>query len=467
MAEEFLLDWKTDQPAVLAGKREEVYALVTIRPNIGKIGALLENAKAPLPAHLIVVVDVSGSMKLLIRDDPHARILGATSSEGRDASIVETSVPSRLEVAVNTVERLTRRMGSQDRMTLVAFDHKGYVLAVAEPAGAKLTAAIRSLADTGGGGTSMGQGFSHAATALRGASDGGATRKLIVLTDGEDQEPEFAISQAQTLGSEFRIPIHAFGTGESNGPFLTEICKTTLGGAFRDIQNESEAERDFDEVLESQKNILATNVKLSLWMSPEILVQELYRTRPEILYVGKMTPDANNVLDVNMEYIEKGKTYEFLFRCEIPGRAAGRFRMAKATLRYDIPALGEVDQTADANIVVEFTDDAQRAQVRVGEVRRTIAQAEVQRQVLFLQEKRDAIEQGRASEKDKLVVSRLLDNLIAKFAEFNDHANKNAYEAMREEYRRNGTISQQTLNQSLAASSKVAETVTVQEIDDF
>jgi Ca-activated chloride channel family protein len=465
MAEEFILDWKVDQPAVLTGRREEVFTLVTVRPNLSKLGPLLEGVQTALPAHLIVVVDVSGSMQLLIRDDPYAKILGSTTSEGNAVQMVQTNVPSRLEVAIHTVEQLTKRMGPDDRMTLIGFDHEAHPMITAAPAGAELSNAIQRLADTGGGGTSMGRGLASAVPALRNSNAGNATRKIVVLTDGEDQDVDLALQQARLIGSEHHVPIHAFGTGESNGPFLTDICKTTLGGGFNNIADEKDAARLFDEVLQGQKNTLATNVKLTLWLSPEILVQELYRTRPEILYVGKLRPNAENQIEVNLEYMERGKVYEFLFRCEVPARDAGRFRLGKATLAYDIPALSLAGQKADANIVVEYTTDVERAQVRVGDVRRTIAQAEVQRQVLFMQEKRDLIESGRATEQDKAVVARLLDNLIQKFEEFGDQMNRNAYAKVRDEYRSKGTISQQTLNQSLASSSKVAEQVAVQEVD--
>ena len=468
MAEEFILDWKVDQPSVLTGRKADLYALVTIRPNISRLGALLENkGEESLPAHLIVVVDVSGSMKMLIRDDPHARVVGSGISEGSSVNYIESEVASRLKVAHDAVQSLASQMRPADMMTLVAFDHAAHVLATASPRNSSLAAAISQLADIGGGGTSMGRGLQAAMPALRRETNEVATRKLIVLTDGEDQEPEFALEQARIIGREFHTPIHAFGTGECRVDFLTEVCKTTLSGEFRNINDEEEAKVFFDDVLMRQKNILATRVRLSLWLSPEILVQELFRTKPEILYVGKMRPDVNHQLDVPLEYMEKGKAYEFLFRCEMPARDAGRFRLAKATLFYDIPALNTTDQHTEANIVVEYTSDAERAQTRVGDVRRVVSQAEVQRQVLFLQGKIDAIEQGRATEKDKLIVARLLDSLINKFEEFGDHQSRNLYESMRSEFQKRGTISQQTLNQSLAASSKVEATVTVQEIDDF
>lgn len=468
MSEEFILECKLDQPAILTGHSADLYTLVTIRPNISKLGALLENTPdTALPAHLIVVVDVSGSMASLIEPDPDVKIVGQGQVDGRSVSFVESTKPSRQEVAIRVVQRLMDRMGPQDRMTLTAFDHSAYSLATELPPGPELRSAIHRLADTGGGGTSMGRALQIVKNTLAQKKTTSHTQRVVVLTDGEDQEADLALSEALELGRQQHVPIYAFGTGSSRGDFLLDLCKTTLGGAFRDIANEQQAEDCFSEFLTTQKNILATNVALQLWLSPEIYVRELYRTKPEILYVGDMQPDASNTVQIALEYMEKNKAYEFLFRCTVPTRDVGRFRLAKACLLYDLPTLGLVGQRAEANIAVEFTNDADRALVRVGDVRKVIGQAEVQRQLLFLQQKRDVLAAGKATEKDRTIVARLLDELIRRFDEHGDLASVNMYRNMKGEFLEKGLISQEMINRSLAASSKVEGTVAVQEIDDF
>lgn len=87
-----------------------------------------------------------------------------------------------------------------------------------------------------------------------------------------------------------------------------------------------------------QKNILATNVSLQIWLSPEMFVRELYRTKPEVLFVGDIKPDSKNTVVIPIEHMEKNKAYEFLFRCNVPAKDSGRFRLAKAALLYDLPA---------------------------------------------------------------------------------------------------------------------------------
>ena len=175
MAEEFLLECKLDQPAVPSGRSADVYSLITIKPNVARIGALMESGEgASLPAHLIVVVDVSGSMHMLIEPDPNARTLGSSTIEGRSMSEVESNVPSRRMVAVNVVLRLVEQMGPSDRMTLIAFDDQAHPLARGLGRGRELDDAVRQLADVGGGGTALGAAFSEVRKSL---SRAGASKR--------------------------------------------------------------------------------------------------------------------------------------------------------------------------------------------------------------------------------------------------------------------------------------------------
>lgn len=468
MAEEFLLECRLDQPAVLSGRSADVYSLVTIKPNMSRLGTLMESGQgANLPAHLIIVVDVSGSMNLLIEDDPNMRIVGSSTVEGRSTTVVESEVPSRRMVAVKVVQRLVERMEPTDRMTLVGFDDQAHPLAKGLAPGRELDDAVRRLVDVGGGGTCLGKAFGEVRKSLTRSTTGAETQRIVLLTDGEDGEPDKALTEAKQLGEEFHLPIFAFGMGESRGNFLMDVCKTTLGGSFDNISNEREAEDCFHKFFTGQKNILATNVSLQLWLSPEIFVRELYRTKPEVLFVGDMQPDAGNTVSIPLEYMERGKVYEVLFRSTVPPRDGGRFRLAKATLNYDVPGLGVSGGRVEANIAVESTADEGRTLIRTGDVRRVITQAETQRQVLFLQEKKDLIEKGQATQKDKDTVARLLDALVKKFEEQGDQANLNSYRQMRDEFLQKGVISQEMMNRSLAASSKVEGAIVVQEVDDF
>jgi hypothetical protein len=466
MPEAFTLRWKLSQPYVHQDRPESLYTLLTIEPSPAVLGGLASDTA--LPAHLIVLVDVSASMDYLMRHDPDARVVGSITTEGQASRAVESNVPTRREVACEVTQRLAAQLGNDDTLTLVAFDDQAHVLANGVPARARqqLTEAIHRLGDVGGGGTALGRGLQAVRKYLGARSNPLETRKLIVLTDGEDQEPAVALSEAQHVGRDHGVPIVAFGTGECKVAFLTDLAKTTLGGAFNHVRSETDAEQLFHQVLANQKNVQATNVVLRLWLSPEVYGSELYRTRPEILYVGDIVPDADNQMELRLEQMEKGKAYEVLFRCSVPPRPAGqRFRIAKATLAYDLPALNRFQETVEANIVVEYTADAQRARERSGDVRRVLNRAEVQRQVLFLQAKVDSLRRGNAPAADRTLVANLLRTLIQKFEEFGDQAAANQYRQMEAEFRAQGSISQEMLNRSLAASSVAEEVVVAQDMD--
>jgi hypothetical protein len=468
MSDPFVLRWKLDRPCLEAEKSDDVFALVTIEPNPAAMAATPSTPPAALPTHLILLVDVSGSMNVLVRHDPKAQKVGDGYTEGKFAHKVVSEVPSRREMAQGVVQKMVERLNAEDLFTLIAFDDKAHVLAQAVSPNEMdpLWAAIQKLGRVGGGGTRAGQAFDAIRQILSGIDDAPRTRKVVLLTDGEDDEPQSALSAAKTIGWDFRVPIVAFGTGECKVAFLTELAKTSLAGAFNHIRDETAAQQLFGQALAAQKNVQATNVQMQLWLSPELQVRELYRTRPEILFVGDLQPDAQHQVVLRLEQMERGKAYEFLFRCTLPPRPANqRFRIAKATLTYDMPGANKLGQKLEANIVVEYAADAARAAERSGDVRRVLARAEVQRQVLFLQAKVDALNQGSATPRDRTIIANLLKALIAKFQDFGEQSMVNQYRAMQEEYLRQGTISQEMLNRSLAASSRAEDIVVAQDID--
>jgi len=465
MPDAFTMRWKLDRPYLEADTPGEVYTLLTVEPNAAVLGTA---PTAPIPTHLILLVDVSESMDVLVRRDPNAQKLGSASAEGKAAQRVASDVPSRREMAASVVQKMVERLHGDDQLTLIAFDDKPHVLAQAVSPNDmdNVWNAIQKLNTVGGGGTAMGKAFEAVRDILAPGNDAPRTRKLVLLTDGEDERPESTLATARSVGWDFRLPIVAFGTGECKVAFLTDLAKTSLAGAFNHIRDEIAAQNLFGQAVSNQKNIQATNVQLQLWLSPELQVRELYRTKPEILFVGDLVPDANHLVTLRLEQMERGKAYEFLFRASVPGRPANqRFRIAKATLIYDLPSMQKTGEKIETNIVVESTADAPRAAERSGDVRKVLTRAEVQRQVLFLQGKIDLLASGGGGPRDREIVAKLLEALIKKFEDFGDQAMANQYRAMKDEFTKKGTISQEMLNRSLAASSRAEEIVIAQDID--
>lgn len=458
--EEFLLSAKTDQPNVLSSEPEtELYGLVTIRPNPAVLKGLIEGGVPALPMHLVLVLDVSGSMNALMRDDPKARKVGTATIDGLEATIVESNVPTRKMVIANVARRMVGKLGAEDLISIVAFDHQAYELAARVPGNAPERAlrAIDRLADEGGGGTQLKSGLDRARRLLGDAQKDSHTRKVVVLTDGEDGAPEEAVAEARGLAGS-RAVVDALGCGDYRHDFLFELTKPGGGQSFK-INDEHGAEEFFDQILTGQKDILATRVELALWVTPEMQVSDVYRTKPDILFLGELAPGSDNVIRAPIENMVRGKVYEYLVKATVPSRPpGGRVRILKATLRYGIPALNLERAEGSVNLAIEYTEDRNRASERDGEVKHVFNQAEIQRQLLFLAEKRKAIESGSANDRDRRTVAKLIAKIIEKYERMGDQVNMNLYEAMRTEYERSGKISQDMLNASLAASSRAEET---------
>ena len=103
MADAFILRWKLDRPYLEPDTPSDVYALLTIEPN----PTTLRSAPTmTIPTHLSLLVDVSESMDVLVRRDPNAQKVGATSAEGKAAQRVVSDVPSRREMAVDVVQKM-------------------------------------------------------------------------------------------------------------------------------------------------------------------------------------------------------------------------------------------------------------------------------------------------------------------------------------------------------------------------
>lgn len=465
MADAFRLRWKLDKPFLHVSRADDLHVLVVIEPNTA---AQSEIHGSTLPAHLIVVVDVSGSMDILMRHDPSATAVGAQDTEGKPAVSVVSEVPSRREVAGLVVRRLIEGLRPDDRLTLVAFDDVARLLALAlgPHQRAELREALRQLGVAGGGGTLAAPALDLVRQHLQAQPDSRRACKLLLISDGEDEQPDRVRSAVAALAAEARLPLVAFGMGECKVAFLAELARATLAGGFHHLRDDRDADQLFQQAALSQKNVIATNVQLRLWLSPDLHVNELYRTRPEILYVGDLQPDTSNVVTLPLEQLERGKAYEFLFRCLAPRRADGqRFRLAKAMLVYDLPGLNQVGLTQETNIVVEYTASEELARQRSGDVRRVLARAEVQRQILFLQSKIDAFRAGAAGPADAELVAKLLAGLIQRLHELGDTATANQYRALQAEFLEAGTISQEMLNRSLAASSRAEDVIVALDVD--
>jgi Ca-activated chloride channel family protein len=131
--------------------------------------------------------------------------------------LAEDAAPNRLARAKAEIAQMVSRLEGQ-RVGLVAFAGRAALMCPLTPDRAFFTTVLSTL-DTrsaGRGGTKIGEAIK---TALRGFSPGGGARLVVLITDGDDQDPysEEAAKAARDAG----VKIVAVGLGSEAGSEIT------------------------------------------------------------------------------------------------------------------------------------------------------------------------------------------------------------------------------------------------------
>lgn len=322
-------------------------------------------ANATLPAHLCLILDVSGSMNTEVS-------AGLT----------------RKRMAVEAAKACLEYLQPFDLLSVIAFDSVAHPVLEARAASARddILRELETIMDLGGGGTVLHEALDVARKLFK--ANPAATGKCLVLTDGEDMKPMEALHSVHWLADQ-GVVIDALGVGEYNHEFFFQLVNPS-SGASEQLAPEK-AEEFFRKSIMVQQDILAIVQELSIWLSPEMQVRHIYKSQPEVLLYDSL-PQKDNTVRIPLKYIEKSRPLSFVICTRIPeGKVGARFRILKATLTYDIPALELKGLTATSQATVRFSMDPDetarnhpevrtahlyaQAQLEVKEIRRLLADA--------------------------------------------------------------------------------------------
>ena len=207
------------------------------------------------PAHLVFLVDVSGSM----------------------------DQPDKLPLAKEALHILTQSLTENDKVALVTYAGSTRVVLEPTPADAfgkvKIATAIKALRS--GGGTAMGSGidlaYERAARALKPGLKLGADRisRVIVLSDGDanigahthDEMLAMIDSRAK---QGVTLSTVGFGTGNYNDHLMEQLANKGNGNNFY-IDSLDHAKRVFLEDLTANVEVVAKDVKLQVDFDPAMV----------------------------------------------------------------------------------------------------------------------------------------------------------------------------------------------------
>jgi Ca-activated chloride channel homolog len=200
------------------------------------------------PAHLVFLVDVSGSMG------------------GAD----------RLPLAKRSLEVLTRQLRPSDTVALVTY--AGSTEVVLGPTKADQQSRILNAIDSlgAGGGTDMGSGMQLAYDLAVGQVQPHTTTRVIVLTDGDTNigpnlAPEQMLAAVQGHVAEgVTLTTVGFGIGNYKGSALEQLADKGNGQALY-VDSEKAIERSFRQGLTGTLEVIAKDVKVQVAFDPKVV----------------------------------------------------------------------------------------------------------------------------------------------------------------------------------------------------
>lgn len=424
MAEEILLDYELDRPNVSVSQSETDLKIL-LRVNASNALRATETP-ATLNTNMALVLDVSSSMK--------TRELDALKEAARHA---------------------VQGLSPGDYITVVAFQSVAYdivtpTLIVDASTIADVMKKIDVIDQFQGGGTDMEYALEKAAGHLSVVPEHDQVKKIVVFTDGMVTGiPENCLKTARQI-SERGIVIDALGFGtEFDYKFMQRLVSYS-NGVTELVERPEEISLVLERRVQSATSAVATNVRLELHFTPQIRANRGYRYSPEIAYLGKMRlPGDTRSISIPIGSLEKDKEYAYLITVAIPSRPAGKVRVVKADLYYDVPAMGVKGGSSTQSVIVNYTDDPQAVAQISGAVERAFDEVEIGRLVEELDASMKKNEHQNAA--------MLFDILAERYRELGDTDMSEHYDSLKGKYARDGQLSQEEMNYTRHKSTQKRE----------
>ena len=231
----------------------------------------------------LVAVEISPPASAEVRRPPVDLILVVDRSS--------SMVGPRIAAAVEAARQVCLRLGDRDRLGVVAFDSKAQVVRPPGPVGPGIAAEVAvSLTERGVGyGTNISDGWEKAATLISRGGIPGASRTLLLLTDGmpsRGQRDEDDLAALAAAGFAHGIVTTTVGIGDRFDEELLARMAHAGGGSFRFVQHEDDTTAVAEEEVEGLTRLGAEQVVLHVGFAAPV-------KRWEVLHDVPCRPDGD------------------------------------------------------------------------------------------------------------------------------------------------------------------------------
>jgi Ca-activated chloride channel homolog len=294
-AEQVKVEVATAKPWLLAGDRKQVNYL-----RVGLTGLPIAGAARRTPVNLAIVLDKSGSMS------------GDKLRKAKDAAIASID-----------------RLGTEDIVSVVAYDHTVEVLVPATKVSDR--AAIRSAIErlAAGGNTALFAGVSKGAAEVRKFLDRQRVNRIILLSDGQANVGPNSPEDLGNLGASLikeGISVTTLGLGlDYNEDLMAALARRSDGNNYF-IENTTELAARFDFEFNDVMSVVAQEVTVRITCAPGVRPVRVLGREADI--TGQtVTEYLNQVYGEQEKYV--------LLEVEVPaGENGARRNLAEVTVSY-------------------------------------------------------------------------------------------------------------------------------------
>lgn len=296
-----------------------------------KVSAINDANAGGAPLNLCLVLDRSGSMG------------------GRPLDTVKMAA-----------RELIDRMYYNDRISVVAFDHKAKVVVENQTLDRPEAVKEKIQALKASGGTCIDDGIKLGLQEL-GKGKEGTIAQAFVLTDGENEHGDNdRCLQFSRLAAEYNITLHTLGFGDNWNQDILERIADAGGGTMAYIPTPDRAVDEFNRLLRRVQSVGLTNAHLLLELPPNVRLAELKpiaQVEPDaielpmqsegnlvVVRLGDLMTDAERVVVINL-YVNANSP------AALPGNLPDTINILTAQVRYDHPAAAQINVLSEPVVV--------------------------------------------------------------------------------------------------------------------
>ncbi len=268
----------------------------------------------------------------------------------------------KLAAVKNALRQLIERLEPEDILALVAFDNRPEVMVRAERHQFPhvLSSVVDRLQERGG--TSIGEALAKALEEVSRFSEQQMTSHIILLTDGQTYGDEDRCLELARQAHQQGISITVLGIGTEWNEELLEHIASASHGTSHYLERASEIVTAMEQRVTTLRNMLATNVRLSLSLSQDAHVRRVTRVFPDVSELMDATQPEQQWMHTNNLQLEptqvaatpQGIGLGLLWEILLPGNMIGHYPFGQLDLQYDIPSARLAGQNTSERFAVSF-----------------------------------------------------------------------------------------------------------------